>query len=164
MIRSPPSDLDAVTDELDAVTEPTSTPASGPGAPSLSPATSAEHGLDADTAARRSRPRRSDERSRASPSMMATIETIPIFSSAQASERVRGMSASSRKKSPRYESFDARSSLALPSNSTRPSFSMMNSASSHFCASAGVMSEPCCRREPPRAWRRRTRPATGGSR
>ena len=38
-----------------------------------------------------------------------------------------------------YGSFDARSSLALPSNATTPSFSMMNSASSAFFASASAI-------------------------
>ena len=39
-----------------------------------------------------------------------------------------------------YGSVEARSSAALPSNAINPSFSMMNSASSHFCASAGTIS------------------------
>ena len=39
-----------------------------------------------------------------------------------------------------YGSVEARSSAALPSNTINPSFSMMNSASSHFCASAVTIS------------------------
>ena len=70
----------------------------------------------------------------------AATATMPIFSSDQASERVRGMSANlpTRETPAMYGSVAAaaRSSEALPSKAIWPSFSMMNSASSAFRAVA----------------------------
>ena len=76
--------------------------------------------------------------------MTATIVRTPIFSSDQASERVRGISVLSRirittEMSANTGPSSARSSSALPSNTRLPSFSMMNSASSALCSSADTI-------------------------
>ena len=76
---------------------------------------------------------------------------MPILSSDQASERVRGISVLPSTTRNALDvriatSAASRSSSAFPSNTIRPSFSMMNSASSALCLSAATNSGPAASR------------------